>query len=151
HRPEVLVQVAGQGVSDSLVVHHPSGDQRARDAAVARGAQQHADVLDHAVGVVSYGNGIQIHDRKPLADRFELVLVEPAVAGVDRSVTHPLVLPRRAGRTRTRRARQSRTVLFAVASNAPRFVLGTSRYSPTGPRTACSRMRSAPRCTAPPT
>src|SRR5699024_11274457 len=105
----------------------------AGDTAVARGAQQHTDVLDHAVGVDSYGNGIQIHDRKPLADRFELVLVEPAVAGVDRGVTHPLVLPRRAGRTRTRRAHLP----------GPRPIAETAfnRWR--------SRTRSALRCTAP--
>src|SRR5690625_3786187 len=82
--------MAGQGVANALVVHHPPGHQRALDALLPRRSQQHGHVLDCPIGVHADRNHIDVHERQSAPDQRQLIGGEPGVDVIRGDIAHSL-------------------------------------------------------------
>jgi hypothetical protein len=74
HGPEVFLEVTEQRVAQRLPVHDPAGDEGARDRALRRRPQQHADLGHSAEAVHAHGHRFDVEQRQPAPGLGQLLL-----------------------------------------------------------------------------
>ena len=80
--------VTHERLADTFAVQHAASHDHPTDRSVGILAQQHPDFFDIAEAVDANGHRIDIHDRHPAPDKFELVIGQPLLIGLCVDLTH---------------------------------------------------------------